>query len=189
MCYEPDIYVVNISYFQSCPFWISKLHSAESCPDVSLRCNGCPLCQRLLSFAYEVIRCKIRSPKVCKSIVCEFATLDQRLKFSQNSHLSTYVHTNVFCKSFLQYVRPFVQTRFAYMTIQNEPWPGSGQRVLAFKMCKGHCLEACPAITDHKLLHLIHAAQLACNPTCFSILLTLYLSARDVGRRLTSLLQ
>ncbi len=71
------LYIFHI--FNHVIFQISKLRSAESCPDVSHRCNSCPLCQRPLSFAYVALKCKIRSPKAHKSCVCEFAMLGQRL--------------------------------------------------------------------------------------------------------------
>jgi hypothetical protein len=58
-------------------FRISKLCSAESCPDISQRCNGCLLHQRPLSFAYVTLRCKIHSLKlansVCVNVPCQIS--------------------------------------------------------------------------------------------------------------------
>ncbi len=69
------IYVVNISYFQSCLFRISKLCSAESCPDVSQQSNDCSLRQRPLSFAYDTSWCKIRFQKPANPACVNFSRL------------------------------------------------------------------------------------------------------------------
>ncbi len=67
--------VVNISYFHNVIFRISKLRSAESCPDVSQQCNDCSLCQRPLSFAYDTSRCKIHLQKPANPACVNFSCL------------------------------------------------------------------------------------------------------------------
>jgi hypothetical protein len=67
------LYIFHI--FNHVIFRISKLRSAESCPDVSQQCNGCSLRQRPLSFAYDTSRCKIRSQKPANPACVNFSRL------------------------------------------------------------------------------------------------------------------
>jgi hypothetical protein len=100
-CYRPHDVQHNDTQHKCCKYFIFSImsffryqsRSVESCPDVSQRCNGCPLHQRLLSFAYDLLRCKIRLQKARKSCVCEFATPDKRLMYKPSlllSHMLTH---------------------------------------------------------------------------------------------------
>jgi hypothetical protein len=87
------LYIFHI--FNHVIFQISKLHSAESCPDISHRCNGCPLCQRPLSFAYVALSARFAHRKlanhVCVNLPC-LTSACMLVSCGICTHLATLFH-------------------------------------------------------------------------------------------------